>query len=58
MIGVDAFDPHPGFVAGHGLGLAQPGENVGLARRKRRAPARKYVAQGALADLQPKHIAE
>jgi len=58
MIAVDAFDPHPGFVAGHGRRLTKPGEDLGLLRRERRTAALEHVAQRALADLQPADIAE
>ena len=56
MLGIDALDPHAGFIAGDGPGLAQLLEDHGLLGIERRLGPLQHIAEPALADLQTEHV--
>ena len=58
MLSINAFDPHAGFVAGDGLGLAHLLQDHSLLGIQRRLAAAQHIAEAALADLQAKHVGE
>ena len=58
LIAVAAFDPHAGFVASYNLRAAQSHEGIIAPGSKDGCGAFEHVHQRALADAQPKQIAE